>query len=537
MVDNVFILYLIMELTLDDIVNNIGNQLNLAAKVGIQTYNNNITIDYILDRAKLYIPSQDYKYIDALKDAEVRKVAKLNRYQILSLLVDNRIDVSQLQQYDKTQLIKFYIDNIYKKKRTMIKIPKIRAVNKQNKKFNITTTLYDIKLVKVDEYTPSTFTSVIDIDKFEKLIDDDNFIDKYRNAVNKLVTEKLKFYTKRMDELDSEYQSMVQRSNMMRTIQPNYDIHHAMDFTSVINERVIIQNIINKLKMLNIDIIQSNLKDILYDEEYGLRNMVGRDYIKNTLIQIIYSFANNPILFNKTFTNFAIYGPSGIGKTLLGKNIAYLLSKAMLLINGEFNIKSKSDLISQWIGGTSIKTRNVLLSSLEGVLFIDEAYQLVSKTAKDYGSDSITEMLTFLDKYIGKISVIVAGYEDRMETFMNFNPGLPRRFPYTLRLQSYTSQQLLDLLIKFLYDNGISDNELSDNIYTYLSQLINILNNHNLFPKQAGDIQNLSIYLTRRISSLYDMKWDPNDEAIFIPVIKEAFNDYLEYSGYNVRIE
>jgi len=536
MVDNVIILYLIMELTLDDIVNNIDNKLNLAAKVGIQTYDNSITIDYILDIAKLYIPFQDHEYINALKDAEVRKVAELNRDKILKLLVDNGIDVSQLQKYNKTQLIKFYINNMYKK-RSMVKIPRIRAVNKQNKKLEITTTLYDIKLVKFDEYTPSTFTSVIDIDKFEKLIDDNNFIDKYKNAVNNLVTEKLKFYTKRIDELDSEYESMVQRSNMMRTIQPNYDVHHAMDFTSVINERVIIQNIINKLKMLNIDIIQSNLKDILYDEEYGLRNMVGRDYIKNTLIQIIYSFANNPILFNKTFTNFAIYGPSGIGKTLLGKNIAYLLSKAMLLINSEFNIKSKSDLISQWLGGTSIKTKNVLLSSLEGVLFIDEAYQLVSKTAKDYGADSITEMLTFLDKYIGKISVIVAGYEDRMETFMKFNQGLPRRFPYTLRLQSYTSQQLLDLLIKFLYDNGINDNELSDNIYTYLSQLINTLNNHNLFPKQAGDIQNLSIYLTRRISSLYDIKWNPNDETIFIPVIKEAFNDYLEYSGYNERIE
>ena len=53
-----------------------------------------------------------------------------------------------------------------------------------------------------------------------------------------------------------------------------------------------------------------------------------------------------------------------------------------------------------------------------------------------YGLEVLTELNTFLSENRGKLMVVIAGYEDRMEKTFGFQPGLDRRFPHKLCLTS-----------------------------------------------------------------------------------------------------
>lgn len=63
-----------------------------------------------------------------------------------------------------------------------------------------------------------------------------------------------------------------------------------------------------------------------------------------------------------------------------------------------------------------------------GAIFIDEAYQLTSKT--NYGGGQVLDfLLAEIENLTGKIVFILAGYNKQMEGFFAHNPGLPSRFP------------------------------------------------------------------------------------------------------------
>lgn len=68
-------------------------------------------------------------------------------------------------------------------------------------------------------------------------------------------------------------------------------------------------------------------------------------------------------------------GP-GSGKTRLGQVIAFVILKSMIMSGGTLALLTRDDLIGTHVGETAAKTRKRLMSSLEGILFIDEAYAL-----------------------------------------------------------------------------------------------------------------------------------------------------------------
>ena len=48
----------------------------------------------------------------------------------------------------------------------------------------------------------------------------------------------------------------------------------------------------------------------------------------------------------------------------------------------------------------------------------------------------------------GKFVVIVAGYKDRMEMFLNTNPGLASRFTHRLHIDDYNEDELVSIFKK-----------------------------------------------------------------------------------------
>ena len=207
-------------------------------------------------------------------------------------------------------------------------------------------------------------------------------------------------------------------------------------------------------------------------------------------------------------------GSSGVGKTALAKVIGYTFSRSGILTTQKVKIVTRSDLIGRYIGQTAPKTRQILMETLEGVLFIDEAYEIHKlDSPRDFGSEAITEIVNFLDKYLGCNVVIVAGYEDKMkERFFTANQGLNRRFPVQMTLSNYNPVELTSILISFLYQSDIEVNkEIADYIYSKVKRL-----DAKALKNQAGSILSLSTIMIKCIHTSYGVKWDHYKDSVGI---------------------
>jgi len=166
------------------------------------------------------------------------------------------------------------------------------------------------------------------------------------------------------------------------------------------------------------------------------------------------------------------------------------------------------------------------------VLFIDEAYQLyVPDSTKDYGAEAITEIVNFLDKYIGLTHVIAAGYKDQtVKNFLGANEGMPRRFPYQIVLSNYSLHDLYEILMTNL--NRRFPDKFGREDVNFIYALLKYLNEQNVFNNQAGDMTNLASFITTRVSS-GKIPWGKsgNENRLIL-----AFNSFLESKGSDFRI-
>ncbi|MFZ0088596.1 MAG: AAA family ATPase [Solirubrobacteraceae bacterium] len=136
-------------------------------------------------------------------------------------------------------------------------------------------------------------------------------------------------------------------------------------------------------------------------------------------------------------------GSPGTGKTTVGLRMADLLHRLGYLEEGHLVAVMRDDLVGQFVGQTAPRTRAVLNKAMGGVLFIDEAYHLYREdSGKDYGQEAIEILLQVMENERDKVVVILAGYEDRMDTFFSANPGLSSRVAFHLSFADYDVDEL-----------------------------------------------------------------------------------------------
>lgn len=181
----------------------------------------------------------------------------------------------------------------------------------------------------------------------------------------------------------------------------------------------------------------------------NLDGMVGMNELKNSIVdQILYYIQD----LNKCedFMHTVIYGPPGTGKTEIAKLMGKIFASLGILKNKSFKKATRADLIAGYLGQTALKTKQMIQSSLGGVLFIDEAYALGNNERRDsFAKECIDTLCETLSDYKSEIMVIVAGYEKELdECFFSYNKGLDSRFPWRFKTDDYNSKELKDIFIK-----------------------------------------------------------------------------------------
>jgi len=157
----------------------------------------------------------------------------------------------------------------------------------------------------------------------------------------------------------------------------------------------------------------------------------------------------------KVSYHLVFYGSPGTGKTTVARIVGRIYKDLGVLKKGHTVETDRAGLVGEYIGMTGPKTDTVIMKALDGVLFIDEAYALVPEdgSGKDYGQEAISTILKRMEDYRDRLVVIVAGYKDEMQRFINSNPGLQSRFNRYIDFPDYTGQELTDIFKMYMKKN------------------------------------------------------------------------------------
>ncbi len=190
-----------------------------------------------------------------------------------------------------------------------------------------------------------------------------------------------------------------------------------------------------------------------------LNELIGLDAIKTAVQELSNFLKVQKLREEKGLKNVnnslhsVFMGPPGTGKTTVARLVSKIYKHLGYLEKGHLVETDRIGMVAGYVGQTALKVEEVVKTSLDGVLFIDEAYSLAKDNKKDFGNEAIEVLLKKMEDHRDQLVVIVAGYPDEMGEFIGSNPGLQSRFNRYFTFDHYKPKELIAIFELFCVKN------------------------------------------------------------------------------------
>lgn len=213
-------------------------------------------------------------------------------------------------------------------------------------------------------------------------------------------------------------------------------------------------------------------------------------------------------------------GNPGTGKTTVARIVAGIYKDLGILKKGHLVEVQRSDLVAEYVGQTATKTNDKIDEALDGVLFIDEAYTLVEGGQGDFGQEAINTLLKRMEDDRNRLVVILAGYSNEIQHFIDSNPGLQSRFNRYIHFDDYSYEELLRI---FIFNLSKNDFKITRDAFNAVGGIVKeqIANKDSKFGN-ARYIRNMfETVIMKQANRLASCKRTPSKEELMLITLED----------------
>ena len=150
------------------------------------------------------------------------------------------------------------------------------------------------------------------------------------------------------------------------------------------------------------------------------------------------------------------------------------------------------------MGQTEKITAKVLESALGGVLFIDEAYNMIGDK---FGEIAIDIIMDFMEKHKDDLVVIIAGYPNDIDKMLKINPGLSSRFTSYIHFEDYTPSEMYQIFTALMKSNEYKVED-ANSMDDYMQNAFDVVKNREVEKNVFSNGRSVRNFFEKVIESL-----------------------------------